>query len=91
MTVTARRLQMTIKAGEAQRQTHGDLVPTREERAQLQVLIADLLSENQKLRFRLAQLEHQAHRAERMALPGGLRTTNDPSHARNKAESDSRS
>lgn len=59
-------LQMASKAGEAHRLIHGDLAPTCDDRTRLQVLIADLLSENQKLLFKVAQLEQETHRAERM-------------------------
>lgn len=40
--------------------------PRMMKRKRLQVLVADLLGENQKLRFKVAQLEQQAQRAERM-------------------------
>jgi hypothetical protein len=65
MTVMAQRLQTTIEAPKAQRRIHRERAPAEDERTRLQVLIAELLSENQKLRFKVAQLEQQAQRAER--------------------------
>lgn len=59
-------MQMASKAGEAQRRIDVERALTDDERTRLQVLVADLLSENQKLRFEVAQLEQQARRAERM-------------------------
>lgn len=64
-TVTAQRLQMASKANEAQQRINDERALTDDERTRLQVLVADLLSENQKLRFEVAQLVQQARRAER--------------------------
>jgi hypothetical protein len=49
---------------EKRRRQEGDPAPVGQERERLQVLVGELLSENQKLRFRVSQLEQQAQGAE---------------------------
>jgi hypothetical protein len=64
--------QTTNEPREKERGPHGESVPANDERSRLLVLVGELLSENQKLRFendglraRAEELEQQNQRAER--------------------------
>jgi hypothetical protein len=64
-------IETRMESREEQRRSHGGSGPPDQERDRLQVLVGELLSENQRLRFeneglraKAAQLEQQARTAE---------------------------
>jgi hypothetical protein len=57
----AQQLQTTVEAHEADGRVHDEHAPTEDRPMRLQVLIAELLIENQKLRFKVSQLERQTN------------------------------
>ena len=50
---------------EKRRRVEAEYAPAAVEKERLQMLVGELLSENQKLRFRVAQLEERAQSADR--------------------------
>lgn len=62
----AQQMQTTVKADEAAGRVRDEHTPTEDRSTRLQVLIAELLIENQKLRYKVAHLER------RTCVPDGV-------------------
>ncbi len=58
-------MEKRAEAREMVNQAGAEVRPAKDEREPLQMLVGELLVENQRLRFRVAQLEQEAQRAER--------------------------
>jgi hypothetical protein len=55
----AQQLQTSVEAHKADGRVHDEHVPTGDGPMRLEMLIAELLIENQNLRFKVTQLERQ--------------------------------